>query len=111
MSLPPSAFADAFRAHAVPKLSRLCEAHGLFIALGLETVSEAHAAVISEAWRADAQHLPEEHFAELEDWLFDTLMTAAVSKQAMIEARDASVAHVTEDVMKWDAAVRALNGQ
>lgn len=105
MTLPPSSFAREFRARAVPKLTLACELHGLFVALRLETVTEAHAAVMGEAWRHDAAWLPEEHFAQFEAWALDTLLAQATVKRAMVDARDETMKATTAEVERWNAAV------
>lgn len=105
VSLPPSSFAGEFRRVAIPVLARSCEVHGLFVALRLETVSQALAEVMAEAWRHDAAWLPEEHFEQLETWVMDTLLTAAAVKREAADARGAALAHVTDDVERWNAAV------
>lgn len=105
MNLPPSAFAREFRARVVPKLALACELRGLFVALRLETVTQAHAEVMAEAWRHDVAHLPEEHFAQFEQWALDTLLARATVKRDEIEERRKKFAHVTADVERWNAAV------
>lgn len=105
MNLPPSAFATTFRALAVPKLTLACEFHGLLVALGLETVPEAKAEVMAEAWKHRAQWLTPEHFALLEDWIFDTMLAEATKKATQIDARNKSLAHVTADIEAWGDAV------
>lgn len=105
MSLPPSRFAGAFRTHALPKLSSACAFHGLLVALRLETVPEARAEIMAVAWTLDAQWLPVEHFAQLEDWLFDTLCAVAAAKRAEIEAREDRFASLTADSCSWNARV------
>jgi len=104
--LPPSSFAREFRARVVPKLLLACELHGLFVALRLETVTQAYAEVMAIAWEHDAAHLPEEHFNHLEAWAMDALLARATVKRDEIQARDADMAHVTEDVERWFEAVR-----
>lgn len=108
MTLPPSAFAATFRANAIPRLARMAEARGLFVALGLETPTEAHAALMAEAWRHRAQYLPPEHFDHLEAWALDALLAAAAKHDDMLEERAARLAHVTADVERWDAQVRGV---
>lgn len=105
MSLPPSRFAGAFRIHALPKLSGACDLHGLLVALRLETVTEARAEIMTEAFALDAGWLPEEHFSQLEDWVFDTLCAVATEKRTAIELREDRFAPTTADVEAWNARV------
>lgn len=110
MTLIPSSFANEFRRHVVPVLTRVIETQAVFVALGIATLSEARASVTCAAWEQNAAHLPEEHFERLEDWIMDTLCARVAVKQAEIEAQQDQTAHIHTDIERWNAEVVALLG-
>ena len=77
MNLPPSDFAAAYRAHVVPKLREVIAVRGHFVGIGLYEFSAAHSEVMAIACRLGANHLPEGHFLNLEDWCLATLANVA----------------------------------
>lgn len=82
MSLPPSDFAAAFRAHVVPKLREVIAVRGHFVGIGLYDFGAAHADVMAVACRLGANHLPEPHLLNLEDWCLTTLANVAAETEA-----------------------------
>ena len=82
MSLPPSEFADAFRAHSVPKILSVIEIRGHFVGLGLYDFSDAYSDAVAYAGRLGAYLLPEEHFAILTDWIGSALADVAAEVEA-----------------------------
>ena len=101
MNLPPSSFADTFRATVVPRLRPVIEARGLFVALEMETFTEARGDLIREAGRLGAYHLPPEHLDALSDWIARELVLAIDRKT--IPTNDT----VWRQVKAWDATVQA----
>ena len=82
MSLPPSDFAAAFRAHSVPRLRHVIATRGHFVGIGLYDFRSAHADVMSVALRLGASLLPEEHLLALEDWCLTMLSNVAAETEA-----------------------------
>lgn len=103
MSLPPSDFAAAFRAHVMPKLRDMLPAQGLFVALRLNTFSEVHAELMGEALRLGASNLPREHLDALIEWSQCALLDAAAKAEARVDAHTAAMAHVHQDIEKLEA--------
>lgn len=84
MNLPPSDFADAFRALVVPKLRSMIESRGFFVAIGLDRFSEAHNEIMAEASRLGASYLPHEHLNSLIDWTQTALLNATIAAEARV---------------------------
>lgn len=82
MNLPPSAFADAFRTHYVPKLRRMIGANGWFVGVGWQSFDAAANDVLHYAIRLGASRLPPEHFDELSDWIAASLANVAADVEA-----------------------------
>lgn len=75
-------FVEAFRADAVPKLRGMIKSRGLFVALGLDRFSEAHAEIMHEACRLGATHLPPRELDRLLDWSATALLRATLAAEA-----------------------------
>lgn len=82
MNLPPSDFADAFRAHSVPKIRKVIEVRAHFVGLNLYAFADAHADVMAYASRLGAPLLPKEHLDALIDWTLTELSDAAAAVEA-----------------------------
>lgn len=82
MSLPPSDFADAFRAHAVPKIRTVIEIRAHFVGAGLYDFSDAYSDVMAYACRLGASLLPPEHLDSLIDWALTELTEASSEVEA-----------------------------
>lgn len=82
MSLPPSDFADAFRAHSVPKIRQVIAVRAHFVGLGLYEFAAAQADVMAYASRLGASLLPREHLDALIDWTLSELADAAAAVEA-----------------------------
>lgn len=82
MSLPPSDFAAAFRANAVPKLREVIAVRGHFVGIGLYDFNAAIADIMAIACRLGASRLPEAHLLNLEDWCLTTLSNVAAETEA-----------------------------
>jgi hypothetical protein len=97
MSLPPSDFAASFLAHVVPSLRVLVNSHALLLELDDEAFDEAFGAVMAEAIRQGAAHLPDEHFSALDDWIGSALLDAAAEARERIEPQRARIARIHQE--------------
>lgn len=100
MKLPPSDFADTFRAVAVPRLRPSIDNRGRALALDLETFSDARGKVMAEAMRLGAGYLPTEHLTAFIDWVDSAILAAMDEAEARSE-------RVWRDVLKTETAIRA----
>tara|TARA_R110000868_G_scaffold41986_1_gene142512 strand:+ start:2389 stop:2724 length:336 start_codon:yes stop_codon:yes gene_type:complete len=106
MSLPPSDFAQTFRALIVPRLRPMIQGQGLLIALGLAEYIEAQNAVMAEAGRLGAYRLPIEHFHALEEWIGAAIVKAEDDHTRKLDERRAMVERSRLDVELWDRRTR-----
>jgi hypothetical protein len=67
-------FAHQFRQHVTPRLRAVAERQAFFMACDSQDWSEAYQAVMDEALRYGATHLPNDTFVELSDWIGATLI-------------------------------------
>jgi hypothetical protein len=77
--LPSSDFAEAFRAHSVPRIRTVIEVRAYFVGLGLYPFASAHADVMCYASKLGATFLPPEHLEALIDWPLAQLCEAAAA--------------------------------
>lgn len=75
-------FADHFRDQVVPGLRNLARAEAACVAHGVETFSGAYDAVMDCARRYGALYLPEDKFADLEDWIGTIILEAIDGAEA-----------------------------
>lgn len=81
-----SSFAENFRDHVTPRLRKMCAAHGLFVAAGLQSWCEATSEVIYYARKLGASHLPEALHDELVcNWIPNQLLGAAIDAECAVE--------------------------
>lgn len=74
-------FAATFRELVMPDLRTMCRTQGLFVALDLQSFTEASAAVMHHACMRGASKLPPHLLPELEEWI-DTLLLEQIDSHA-----------------------------
>lgn len=105
MSLPPSEFAQTFRALVVPKLRPLIERKGASLNVAIVTFSEARAAVVTEGMRLGAGFLPPEHLTAFIDWVDREILIAADVAEAKSEAIWRDSCECDQRIREWHAGV------
>jgi hypothetical protein len=105
MALPPSRFAAAFRHHVLPAIAVTLETHALFLALDLESWSDALDAILTPARRRGFYWLPQPHQDALLDWVEVELLRLETEAFRQTERHERRFAHVHADIDRWNDAV------
>lgn len=80
-----STFAATFGQIVIPDLNRMCQARGLYVALGLDGFSDACDEVMAEALRRGASRLPDAALEQLGDWIATTILQAEAAAAPGVE--------------------------
>ena len=94
------AFAEHFRARVAPDLRCLCEGWAWGVAADLSDFLDAHSAVMREAYKRGAGHLPQELEAELDSWVAITLCDAVATAMPGVKAHKAMLDRVWDDLRR-----------
>lgn len=104
-----STFPADFRRIVVPRLRRMARFEGLRVACGLNRFEAAHRALVAEAYRLGAGHLPDDIRDEVPDTVADWLLAAVDAALPAWEAAEARAARVAEQIarhehrLSWEA--------
>ena len=97
MSAPPSAFAQAFRAHVIPRLKPRISAYAYRVHCGGLTFSEAVAGLIGEAHGATL--LDRATFDQFADWLATQIIEAIARHERVAADIARCLAHARREDM------------
>lgn len=82
-------FADDFRREVMPRLRHAAKLNGLFVACGLESFTEAHTAIHTEACYLGAGFLSEQIYDDLSEWITSTLLAEIIAAEQRHDIGDA----------------------
>lgn len=78
-------FSEHFRQLVGPRLAALAKLQGTYLAMGIAAFNDAHSAVMAEARRLGACHLPSDKLTELDDWISARLLHEADAIQPVLD--------------------------